>query len=90
MGLKIWGAGWHPRRGDSRSGNDYADMPAGAKPTDGGGGVSTEFRVVPLFCEVFPVFFGGGGCRFWPFVFAGRFEPFVFFSFCWGAGKGNG
>ena len=30
MGLKIWGAGWHPRRGDSRSGNDYADMPAGA------------------------------------------------------------
>ena len=29
MGLKIWGAGWHPRRGDSRSGNNYADMPAG-------------------------------------------------------------
>jgi len=32
MGLKIWGAGWHPRRGDSRSGNNYADIPAGAKP----------------------------------------------------------
>lgn len=29
MGLKIWGAGWHPRRGDSRSGNNYADIPAG-------------------------------------------------------------
>ena len=29
MGLKIWGAGWHPRRGDSRSGNNYADMPEG-------------------------------------------------------------
>eukprot|EP00490_Sorites_sp_Unknown_P026408 CAMPEP_0114643980 /NCGR_PEP_ID=MMETSP0191-20121206/3704_1 /TAXON_ID=126664 /ORGANISM="Sorites sp." /LENGTH=319 /DNA_ID=CAMNT_0001856373 /DNA_START=12 /DNA_END=971 /DNA_ORIENTATION=- len=29
MGLKIWGAGWHPRRGDSRSGNNYGDIPAG-------------------------------------------------------------
>ncbi|OLP77049.1 Metallophosphoesterase domain-containing protein 1 [Symbiodinium microadriaticum] len=29
MGLKIWGAGWHPRRGDSRSGNNYADIPEG-------------------------------------------------------------
>ena len=29
MGLKIWGAGWHARRGDSRSGNNYADIPAG-------------------------------------------------------------
>ena len=63
MGLKIWGAGWHPRRGDSRSGNDYADMPAGACQTiDGGGGFGGS-RVVPLFC-------GGNfspfwGCRFW-------------------------
>lgn len=30
MGLKIWGAGWHARRGDSRSGNNYGDLPAGA------------------------------------------------------------
>ncbi|CAE7334204.1 MPPED1, partial [Symbiodinium necroappetens] len=29
MGLKIWGAGWHARRGDSRSGNNYADIPEG-------------------------------------------------------------
>ncbi|CAK9110320.1 Metallophosphoesterase domain-containing protein 1 (Adult brain protein 239) (239AB) [Durusdinium trenchii] len=29
MGLKIWGAGWHARRGDSRSGNAYDDVPAG-------------------------------------------------------------
>ncbi|CAK9018717.1 unnamed protein product [Durusdinium trenchii] len=29
MGLKIWGAGWHARRGDSRSGNNYGDLPAG-------------------------------------------------------------
>jgi len=29
MGIKIWGAGWHPRRGDSMSGNDYADIPEG-------------------------------------------------------------
>jgi len=27
MGLKIWGAGWHPRRGDSMSGNNYSDIP---------------------------------------------------------------
>lgn len=27
MGLKIWGAGWHARRGDSRSGNAYDDIP---------------------------------------------------------------
>lgn len=29
LGLKIWGAGWHPRRGDSRSGNAYDDIPEG-------------------------------------------------------------
>jgi len=29
MGLKIWGAGWHARRGDSSPNNDYADLPAG-------------------------------------------------------------
>jgi len=29
MGLKIWGAGWAPRRGDSFSGNNYDDVPAG-------------------------------------------------------------
>ena len=29
MGIKIWGAGWHPRRGDSMSGNNYADIPEG-------------------------------------------------------------
>lgn len=27
LGLKIWGAGWHPRRGDSKSGNNYTDVP---------------------------------------------------------------
>mmetsp|Transcript_13576 Transcript_13576/g.19108 ORF Transcript_13576/g.19108 Transcript_13576/m.19108 type:complete len:320 (+) Transcript_13576:44-1003(+) len=29
MGLKIWGAGWAPHRGDSFSGNNYDDIPAG-------------------------------------------------------------
>lgn len=29
MGLKIWGAGWAPRRGDSFSGNNYDDVPEG-------------------------------------------------------------
>eukprot|EP00438_Fugacium_kawagutii_P023088 Skav220071 [mRNA] locus=scaffold262:122964:134903:+ [translate_table: standard] len=29
LGLKIWGAGWHARRGDSRSGNAYDDIPEG-------------------------------------------------------------
>ena len=29
MGLKIWGAGWHARRGDSKSGNAYDDIPPG-------------------------------------------------------------
>ena len=33
MGLKIWGAGWHARRGDSKSGNNYGDIPPGrSKP----------------------------------------------------------
>lgn len=29
MGLKIWGAGWNPQRGDSFSGNNYDDVPQG-------------------------------------------------------------
>ena len=28
MGLRIWGAGWSPNRGDSFSGNGYEDVPA--------------------------------------------------------------
>lgn len=31
MGLKIWGAGWAPRRGDSFSGNNYDDVPVGGE-----------------------------------------------------------
>lgn len=84
MGLKIWGAGWHPRRGDSRSGNDYADMPAGAVPTDGAG--FRRFRGVPGGAVVlrgnFPRFEAVGFGRLcWPV----GLSRLCFF--CWGGGR---
>jgi len=29
MGIRIWGAGWHPMSSDTVSGNNYGDVPAG-------------------------------------------------------------